>query len=372
MPRRPIALVPPVTPDDTLSSWLLRLAANHSSTPHEFCQLIWPQHQFWTRDLDRTISDTLLAKIAADTGLDFAAIRELTYKSFLIRLKFRERRVGMQDGLLPVGIYHRVRRCFGQQYCGQCLRTGYPKLKKLWRFELSISCPIHGSLLQDCCEICGDAFIPHRNNSLLGIKCSKCGNPLGTLTRGHPPTFAAGLEYAVARILEIVSSNSTPPAGSTEIFQRMMAMAKAHSAPDFIDGVRRLCRLAARRSSVAGMSQKYRMWSLMRVEQRISVMETVGVWIADFPEKLSQWAIAHDLTKHYLRTEFGPWPKWVEEAWFGLPASHGPVNVRRRRPKNRLRWLKRKSKTVAGYRRTRAAVLCRPIRSKPRPMEPAR
>ena len=118
--------VPVPRQGETFSSILLRLSSNHAATAHELCAMLWPKFQFWTRDIDRTAADTLLEAVSRDTGLARATLEAATLRDVVEALGFPERLQGSQRGILPVGIYHRIRRRFGQQYCPACL-AGQPR-----------------------------------------------------------------------------------------------------------------------------------------------------------------------------------------------------------------------------------------------------
>ncbi|BAO28289.1 hypothetical protein SUTH_00475 [Sulfuritalea hydrogenivorans sk43H] len=127
----------------------------------------------------------------------------------------------------------------------------------------------------------------------------------------------------------------------------------------YLDGVHRLCRLAARASDAlpcqSGRSRT--VWTLLRVTERAMVMAKVGRWLSNWPKEWVSWAGVSDLTQHYLEKEYGPWPGWVKPAIAQLPYSHGPVNVRRPRQKRCLSRLRKEHKSLAVYRQARAALL---------------
>ena len=67
--------------------------------------------------------------------------------------------------LMPLGIFHRTRRTYGQQFCPVCLTDDKtPFLRRRWRLALEVVCAQHGVLLQDRCGSCGSPLAPHRGD----------------------------------------------------------------------------------------------------------------------------------------------------------------------------------------------------------------
>jgi TniQ len=65
--------------------------------------------------------------------------------------------------LMPLSIFHRTRRAYGQQFCPLCLNEDKtPYLRRRWRLALAVVCAQHGVLLQDRCGSCGSPLVPHR------------------------------------------------------------------------------------------------------------------------------------------------------------------------------------------------------------------
>lgn len=354
-----VAHVPSRRPDETLSSILLRLARKHSASAHEICTLLWPGHEIWTRDTDRTVSDASIAAISRVTGIDASLLERATLRGLVEALGLPQMRCGSQEGVLPVGVYHRVRRRFGQQYCSRCLDERPVYLRRLWRLEFVVSCPRHGALLRDACPICDAPFIPHRYHAMTRRRCHQCA---AILTGGESisiMTPASNLQQAVLAILVERGAIDADVFESDALVSPYQRHASAIGGTALIEGVRRLCRLATRRlpKSPKQCEESAKVWTLLRTVERANVMARVGHWLDDWPKAWIEWAEVNDLTRHTLTSEYGPWPDWVTSAMGGLPYSHGPVNVNRSRWPIRLSELRAQHSVLSTYREVRAGLL---------------
>lgn len=354
-----IAHVPKVKPGETLTSLLLRLAKNHSASGHELCALLWPQHQFWTRDVDRTVSDTQLEAIAGITGLTKDVLVETTLRDLVRATGFKERIPGYQRGILPVGIYHRVRRRFGQQYCSWCLKEKPAYLRVQWRLEFMVACPKHGILLRDACPECDAPFIPHRKHSLTTAKCHSCGSSLACGDQESPSKLAEDLQSRILVILDGAihgAQINTDPLVPIRIGEMPSLEIEAL---DFLDGVHRLCRLAARATDALPKPFVHTriVWAFLRTKDRAIVMDKVASWLDGWPNSWVTWATNRGLTQHYLTDEYGPWPDWITTAMMQIPYSLGPANYKHKKSRITLASLRKAHRNVVSYRQARAKLL---------------
>ena len=345
--------VPCLFPGEVLSSLIIRLARNHVSTPHELCTLLWPDFQFWTRDIDRSASDELLSAIAETTGLGIDALRQSTLRGLVHSMGFRERIEGKQDGILPVGVYHRIRRHHGQQFCPVCLAEKPAYLHKLWRLEFLVACPEHEILLRDACPHCDSPFIPHRQHALDEHVCHRCSQSLISGNTSVLSRYAAFLQGSILAALSAMSDEVARAPGAAE---EPVYMGMQITAPEYIDGIRRLCRLATFHTYQAQNpgTHRRRTWDILRTTERAAVMDIVGLWIADWPNSWLQWALSHHLTRRHVEYLCGPWPSWVSAAKTALPYSPMYVGRRRKRKQTTLRQFRRRQANVARYREARA------------------
>lgn len=197
--------------DESFSSWLNSVARGNSGRPHTFCHAIWPGRQIWTRDVDQIIDPTILQRMSKGTGVPEWRVFQTTLGSYKGRLYSERVGHAIPPHILPLGIYHRVRRNAGQQFCPKCLRESrHYQLK--WRLAFLTVCLQHSCKLYDSCPQCMKALSFHRSKD--PIRCAYCHYDLSMarvrragagvlqfeadLMRtligevGHSPTFGAG------------------------------------------------------------------------------------------------------------------------------------------------------------------------------------
>lgn len=155
---------PQPLPDELLSSWMIRVARDNGFKVHSFYAAHFGrERQIWTRDIDHHAPVWLLDGLEAHTGLQRAQLEAMTLRAFesLVFERFNE--TGNTRFLMPLSIFHRTRRAYGQQFCPQCLTEDKtPYLRRRWRLALAVVCAKHGVLLQDRCGSCGSPLVPHR------------------------------------------------------------------------------------------------------------------------------------------------------------------------------------------------------------------
>lgn len=349
---QPVALV-----DETLSSWLLRLIARHGSTPHTFCDVLWPGNRFWTSDLDRTISDGWLQEIGRVTGVSTERLNAMTLREMVELSGFPSRIQGAQSGILPIGIFHRLRGSHGQQYCPACLSAATPYLQRAWRSEFAVVCLRHGIGLRDGCPRCGEPFIPHRGRALATRRCHCCQ---ASLMEGEPAAASAGafaLQRVVTRALGIPL-----PEGALLVASDLSGAVNAAGC-ELLAGVRDLCRVVA--SSLRRRQQlpKGVEWGLLRTGQRSKVLERVSSLLSNWPGAWIQWSKDELLTQHGLKYEHGPWSAWTGAQLAHLPFSRGPLHRwRGRKSALTIRQLRRRTRSIGEYRQARIDLLLQTAR----------
>lgn len=345
---------------ETLSSILLRLSHNHVATAHEFCAMLWPGFQFWTRDIDRTAADSLLDALSRDTGLSREALDAATLRGLVEALGFPERLQGSQRGILPVGIYHRVRRRFGQQYCPACLAGQPPHLRRLWRLEILIACPEHGMLLRDACPNCDAPFIPHRDHSMVRRRCHHCESSLIEAKAEKALPRALMLQQAALRVLAPSLDDAAEALARSAHPGSSWPVLEGVGDGSLLDGIHRLCRLAAHMSDMQANRSgvRHETWALLRTHERAAVMELVGEWLSHWPTAWLGWAGKRGLSRHYLDATHGPWPAWVARGFESLPYSFGIVGIKRPRARG-FGLSRRRFASIALWREARARMLLR-------------
>lgn len=129
----------------------------------------------WNRDIDRSASDGLIDHFANASGLSHDRIMHMTLRAWEHHLHPAEQDMvnGCGPWILSLGIYHRKRHGFGQQYCPACL-TESPVYVRQWRLASETVCHRHLLLLIDRCSKCQQPIIPHRQFPR-STSCHNCG-----------------------------------------------------------------------------------------------------------------------------------------------------------------------------------------------------
>jgi hypothetical protein len=178
-------------PDELLSSWLVRLARDHYMKVYTFGKLIFPGVSLWNRDVDKAAPDFVLATLGRRTLTQPARIQATTLRQYEGRLYLQHNSLGNTPWLLPLGIYHRTRRRYGQLFCPGCLKRDgdVPYFRTLWRLALSVVCLKCCIYLHDQCPQCQQPVIFFRAE--LGRKSALADAPISHC-------FNCGFDLAMA------------------------------------------------------------------------------------------------------------------------------------------------------------------------------
>ena len=324
VPHR-LGRIPAIGRDELLSSFLIRLAHKHKLNLHTFCSTVFPGHEFWTRDIDRCSNMQLINDISRKTGLDSSVILEMTLRPFMMIMDGRICRNGISKWILPLGVFHRTRGAFGQQYCSECLVEREPICLRAWRLAFNIHCPIHNISLRDCCPNCGVPFHPHRNGSLINLKCHVCSNTL-------------------------ISSAASRTCDGALIFQKELQTALYSDSVSFheFNSWHRLLSIIARNDQrFAGDLGGWFQWRLMA---RSRLFEFAITLKQNWPNSFVLWAEAHRLSQAGLN-DFEIDLGWLKEAVMLLPERYSPIrkarnSVRREKILQYLRMPKGVAKSI--------------------------
>lgn len=151
--------------DEVLTSWVIRLAKANGLKLQTFSRIVFEDSaDLWNRDIDRKPYDWLLTELAARTNCSKSELYNLTLQSYKGKLFSHFHEVGVLKWILPLNIYHRKRKGFGQQYCSQCLKEDKePYFRKHWRVAFNTFCVKHNIMYRDRCPKCGYPVMFHRN-----------------------------------------------------------------------------------------------------------------------------------------------------------------------------------------------------------------
>jgi len=167
--------------DELLSSWLVRIARAMGMLNHTFCDLAFGGKAIWNRDIDKSVDESTLRVLAEKTATPLAQVRSLTLSAYEGWLYEHHNPNGNTRWILPLGIYHRVHRNYGLQYCPLCLcEDKEPYFRRRWRLAHITHCDKHQCLLVDRCSRCGYPVNFHRlepSHEALPI-CPRCEGDL--------------------------------------------------------------------------------------------------------------------------------------------------------------------------------------------------
>ena len=121
----------------------------------------------------------MIETLSRGTGIPFNRLEGTTLQSFRGVLFENVTINGATPFVLSLGLYHRIRRSFGSQYCPRCLDTEIPYARLTWRLAWNTCCEKHGCLLRDRCHACQHPYVFHRKGFQV---CWYCGADL----RGGP------------------------------------------------------------------------------------------------------------------------------------------------------------------------------------------
>ena len=168
---------PKPQPDELLSSWLMRIIRDYGVRPHFFCKSEWPGVQIWTRDLDKLAPESVLEGLSKRTGTHYTRVYETTLRAYEGRAFTHWNPNGNTRWILALGIYHRLHRLPGLQFCPCCLAEDEkPYFRRLWRMGYATACTVHSCRLIERCR-CGEPINFHQIvGPLIPLTtCYRCG-----------------------------------------------------------------------------------------------------------------------------------------------------------------------------------------------------
>lgn len=329
-------------PGELLSSFLIRVAWRHGSSPTRFCALHFPGIPIWNRDIDRSASPHLIHAVAVKSGRTIEQVRQMT-------LQETRRNVsgcsagGVVPWILPIGVYHRTRRNHGLQYCPACLSDGRG-FNVVWRFAFVTLCPIHLIALRDGCPHCDAPVVPHQQLAHTH-RCHVCHLRLVEQSCGHDAARVPDGRFQ-EKCLSALSR------GSVSVGERQV------EAATFFLGLRGLASVYAQvRRQESGIASG--LIERMRVAQRNEVMPKLLGLLEGWPDAFLAFAGEHRLTQLAFRCVH--LPVWLKSVTQGLPYGIPRSSDGRRSLQRNMRAL---SKTKQqGWRSERAAMLCAAARA---------
>jgi hypothetical protein len=213
---------------------------------HTFCSLAWPGKQIWNRDIDKSTDTEIVEVLSTKTGTPTERVQATTLANYENVLYEKHNRFGPSSWIMPVGVYHRIHKQFGLQYCPQCLAEDKePYYRRKWRLAFITSCERHYVLLHDRCPKCGKAINFHRDElgnhrKFVAVSltlCHVCRFDLQTIQdKLIIPVTCAEVEFNT-RLLKAMN------AGFTQVGEAMVTYSHL-----FFSGLRQLMKVLAMRN----------------------------------------------------------------------------------------------------------------------------
>ena len=115
--------------------------------------------------------DEIVQTLAEKCEIDYPTAYATTLQSYIGTITPYGGK-GLTKFVTPIGVYHRIRKSPGQQWCPMCfLDDEVPYWRKSWRLAFNTSCLTHGIVLADRCHDCGTPVSLHRS---LHFRCYTC------------------------------------------------------------------------------------------------------------------------------------------------------------------------------------------------------
>lgn len=244
---------PNIKPNELLSSWMIRVAHFYGAQPVHFWHMLLQSYNVWNRDIDFHLSRITAKKLNKIIGFQYktAPQKELHRES---------------HWLLSLGIYHRKRTAFGQQYCPLCL-SEQSYWRREWRLSFHTICPIHKILLHDRCSSCHRPIEPlySFDSTDLDWICPSCKTSLTHVKTIHQNTSEVQKSLTDRVTQPLLNSN-------THI---------THS--DYSIGTRILCQLQTR--LITNNISPYHSFNDFSPTKRHSILLHTGELLEHWPEK---------------------------------------------------------------------------------------
>ncbi|MCI3910586.1 TniQ family protein [Pseudomonas viridiflava] len=308
--------------DELLTSWMVRLAFANGFALHTFySNLLGFRAPIWNRDSDRHPPSALLDCLSTATERPVEELRSLTlgcYEGFIFEHFVIN---GDVPFLLPTGLYHRMHRRAGIQFCPICLRLDpAPYYRRHWRLALSTVCTAHDCFLEQVCPSCGSPVVFHQHGigrskliagSALSI-CSKCDFRLGDTQpklTGCADNAADQMLLNITRTVQLENWNG--------LFQRLPLSLSFFTGLRILIGL--ICgRNGARLRSVLGESVGLEIFPVAHLdfeyqslEVRYALLLAASTVLVHWPTRFHEACCLAKLTRSRLTDSFSTMPHWL-------------------------------------------------------------
>jgi len=279
---------PPPLADETLSSWLIRVAQGMRLRPITFLNAVWGTgRSLVNQDLDNFAPELVVTRIVTATDISEDALRMMTLAEYEGRLFERFPPKGRKTWILPVRVVSNDRRRHGLQYCPACLRDDpVPYLRRTWRLAFATGCTCHGIALHDACPACGATVQPYRARAI--ELCYRCARPLADAS--HTPASAQALR--LQRRCETALKRGWDELGEVPLYSHLSFMIIRQVAALLVNGPRAGALRQATSRAWSGDPAPFakptarQPIEYLGIEERARLFDLVGRLLDGFPFKL--------------------------------------------------------------------------------------
>lgn len=281
-------------PDELLSSFLIRNAHAHGTSPYLFMNYFWPGRALWDRDCDRSADREWLSEVSELAGVPTEVLATSTLIPFRQSLGSTSR-YGDTSLLLSASVYHRTRRRHGLQFCPECLSNHPYWFRRIWRLGFVLYCPEHGIPLIDCCPACGSPVIPHRSLRLDARYCHQCDSCLhNTMTENSCSERLLDLQKLLLNnLLTPSTTEHIGPFHGTVLFAAIRSLLSVLTVRISYAAIRDAFNLP----ETAWLPHDRLQFEHARWPERLLLLELLSVWISDWPASFHLGAEAAGLSQ---------------------------------------------------------------------------
>lgn len=307
---------------EALSSWLHRSAFANGMSDHTYCRYVFGERPVWNRDVDHFADEAMLESASKATGEAVPRLRAATLRKYEGVL-YESLGEAQMPWVLSLGIYHRLRRRHGQQFCSECLRQNEPWLRLHWRLAWVTCCLEHRSILRDACPKCDSPLIFHRAAPDLAnrLRCHRCGADVSGYDGRMP---AAEETVRLQAWLETALNEQSANVGGQRVTVR-----------ELFGGLRVLVRGTYDKAHLRGMQAAFdareasrpkfgiERW---RLPHRIFAMRVLAVALDDWPTSFRHLCRANRILRARFESQSEDadrTPRWIRTAFDDIMYSRG-------------------------------------------------
>jgi hypothetical protein len=305
---------------ESLTSWLVRISHRFALRPYSFGLIMWRGVAIWNRDIDGLSNPIIWQRLAEANRVSSAAAHGTTISSLAGRVFDQHVPNGKTKHLLRLGVFHRSRRRYGQQFCPHCLASDpdpYYRLK--WRLAFTVACTTHRRAMLDRCQSCGHPVEFHRGDPLKTsiVQCHACK---GRLDRQRSPAVSPVVLDLQAHLESAISKGHTQFSNISRfrsvdllsVYSQILRVVSTGPRSQSLRDV--LSLLYGTDPSPLKFQTRAREFEVLDIENRMRLVEMCAPLLLDWPDRFVQAC---------RKASF--WTSWALRDGKDLPAAYEHV-----------------------------------------------